>query len=147
MAYKDKLPLASRDISSTTHACVSAVSLRLEFTIGFIMLLSLLTPPGIGSVTHRAFGPSWPRISSRVSVHNITQWDEGWPALSTPSASLPLPGIVPSAINTFFDTYVMPIVFFFICQVSQTGLRRLPCHAPCVCVCVCVCVGPAVEAH
>jgi hypothetical protein len=31
-------------------------------------------------------------------------------------------GFVPSVINTFFDTYVMPLVFYFICQVRTEFL-------------------------
>ena len=42
---------------------------------------------------------------------------------SPPLLLTPL-GMLPSVLNTFFDTYVMPIAFYFICQV-------------CVFACVC----------
>lgn len=33
------------------------------------------------------------------------------------------PGLVPMVLNTFWDTYMMPIAFYLIAQVSRLGFR------------------------
>ncbi|GAX85186.1 hypothetical protein CEUSTIGMA_g12604.t1 [Chlamydomonas eustigma] len=59
--------------------------------------------------------------------HLYWRWFCGTDTFWTRLAKSLLTGLLPSVINTFFDTYIMPLVFYFVCQAecSSVSLSQL----------------------